>query len=89
MAAYDSDSSLDDDIDYTLTNVMLGYASVDPSDDDISHIGGHPVSTSWAVLSTCPLTMIFDRHGLTPTSLPQQLLPNVKFATDTSPFSSN
>ena len=41
MAAYDSDSSLDDELDVQ-TNVTLGYASSQPTDDDISQIGGHP-----------------------------------------------
>ena len=38
------DSSSDDGGDYTTTNVMLGYAANDSAGDDISHIGGYPVS---------------------------------------------
>ncbi|KAK6387750.1 uncharacterized protein PV06_04668 [Exophiala oligosperma] len=41
MAPYDSDSS-DEDGDYSKTNVLLGYASTDPTDDDVSHVGGYP-----------------------------------------------
>lgn len=44
MADYDSDSSLDDAIDYTETGVLLGYAIKEPTEDTISHLGGHPVS---------------------------------------------
>lgn len=44
MAPYDSDDSLDDDQDYTETNVLLGYASKDADDDTISRLGGRPVS---------------------------------------------
>ncbi|OAP58844.1 hypothetical protein AYL99_06141 [Fonsecaea erecta] len=41
MAHYDSDSS-DDGEDYSTTNVTLGYATVESTGDDISHLGGHP-----------------------------------------------
>lgn len=45
MPPYDSDSSgADDDGEYTETNVLLGYASKEPSDDAISQLGGTPVS---------------------------------------------
>ncbi|KAI0010661.1 programmed cell death protein 2 [Xylariaceae sp. FL0662B] len=43
MAPYDSESSADEDDDYTETNVLLGYASKDPGDDDnTSRLGGRP-----------------------------------------------
>lgn len=41
MAPYDSDSS-DEDEDYSTTNVTLGYATTEPTGDDISHLGGYP-----------------------------------------------
>ncbi|RYP75581.1 hypothetical protein DL771_002281 [Monosporascus sp. 5C6A] len=40
MAPHDSDSSGDEQDDYTETNVLLGYASKEP--EDISHLGGRP-----------------------------------------------
>ncbi|KAF2765569.1 hypothetical protein EJ03DRAFT_205393 [Teratosphaeria nubilosa] len=40
MADYDSDSSGADDV---ATNVLLGYASKEPTGDDFSQLGGHPV----------------------------------------------
>lgn len=43
MAPYDSDDSLDEDQDYTETNVLLGYASQDADEDTISRLGGRPV----------------------------------------------
>lgn len=43
MPPYDSDSSGDEDNDYTLTNVLLGYASTEAKDDEISQLGGRPV----------------------------------------------
>ena len=46
MASYDSDSSLDDQTEYTETSVLLGYASKEATEDAISHLGGVPVSTS-------------------------------------------
>lgn len=44
MALHDSDSSGDEDEQYATTNVMLGYASKEPTDDTFSHLGGVPVS---------------------------------------------
>ncbi|KAL9110316.1 MAG: hypothetical protein Q9227_005047 [Pyrenula ochraceoflavens] len=46
MAEYDSDESLSDQQIYTETGVMLGYASREPTDDEISHLGGHPLFMS-------------------------------------------
>ena len=43
MAPYDSDSSEGED-DYTETNVLLGFATREATDDAISHLGGQPVS---------------------------------------------
>lgn len=43
MSPYDSDSSDGDDEDYTETGVLLGYASKEPTEDDISQLGGYPV----------------------------------------------
>ncbi|KAI5361542.1 putative programmed cell death protein [Septoria linicola] len=48
MADYDSDSSAGDDIE---TNVLLGYASKEPTVDDFSQLGGHPI---WLDLKTAP-----------------------------------
>ncbi|KAI9773348.1 MAG: hypothetical protein M1840_007563 [Geoglossum simile] len=42
MAPYDSDSSADGTDDYTETNVLLGYASKEPTEDAVSQLGGHP-----------------------------------------------
>ncbi|KUJ10627.1 uncharacterized protein LY89DRAFT_710450 [Mollisia scopiformis] len=51
MAPYDSDSSGGEDNDYTETNVLLGYASKEASDDTISYLGGQP---SWLDPATPP-----------------------------------
>jgi hypothetical protein len=53
MAPYDSDSSGGEDNDYTETNVLLGYASKEASDDTISYLGGTPVSPrhSWLYIN--------------------------------------
>ncbi|OCK77248.1 hypothetical protein K432DRAFT_358940 [Lepidopterella palustris CBS 459.81] len=50
MTSYDSDSSGNED-DYTETNVLLGYASKEPTDDTISHLGGYP---TWLDGNTAP-----------------------------------
>ena len=43
MTLLESDSSEDDTSSFTTTNVMLGYASTTPTDDEISQLGGQPV----------------------------------------------
>jgi len=42
MSGYESDSSGSEG-NYTETNVLLGYASKESTDDTISQLGGHPV----------------------------------------------
>lgn len=42
MPPYDSDSG-DDEEEYTETNVLLGYATSEPTGDAVSHLGGVPV----------------------------------------------
>ena len=49
MALYDSDSS-DDAEDFTTTDVLLGYASKEPTGDIISQLGGRPVDHSIEIL---------------------------------------
>ena len=49
MAEYDSDSSLEDAQEGTETNVILGFASGDPSEGAVSHLGGYPVRPSSTV----------------------------------------
>ena len=44
MALLDSDSSGEESEQYAATNIMLGYASEEPTDDTFSHLGGDPVS---------------------------------------------
>ncbi|EME78053.1 uncharacterized protein MYCFIDRAFT_216963 [Pseudocercospora fijiensis CIRAD86] len=48
MADDDSDSSIGDDIE---TNVLLAYASKEPTSDDFSQLGGHPI---WIDGKTAP-----------------------------------
>lgn len=43
MPPNDSDSSDDESGSVTITNVLLGYASQEPTDDDFSQLGGYPV----------------------------------------------
>jgi hypothetical protein len=43
MDQCDSDSSLDAQSDFCGTNVNLGYASKEPTEDSVSHLGGFPV----------------------------------------------
>ncbi|KAH8592259.1 programmed cell death protein 2 [Bisporella sp. PMI_857] len=46
-----SDSESSDDENYTVTNVLLGYTTEEPRDDEISHLGGRP---SWIDPSSPP-----------------------------------
>ncbi|KAJ9647350.1 hypothetical protein H2199_002339 [Coniosporium tulheliwenetii] len=50
MASYDSDSSAGEE-DYTRTNVLLGYATKEPTDDPVNQLGGHP---TWLDSTTAP-----------------------------------
>lgn len=43
MALHASDSSGEEDEQYATTNVMLGFASEEPTEDIFSHLGGIPV----------------------------------------------
>ncbi len=43
MSQDDSDSSEGDSSVYTITNVLLGYASKEPTNDSFSQLGGIPV----------------------------------------------
>jgi hypothetical protein len=51
--SYDNDSSDSEAESFTETSTLLGYASKEPTDDAISHLGGTPVRHhSTAKLST-------------------------------------
>lgn len=50
MADYDSDSSGAEDV---ATNVLLGYASKEPTVDEFSQLGGHPVRLCQHVKRSC------------------------------------
>lgn len=52
MDPYDSDSSFEDEGDFTDTGVLLGYASEELIEDTISHIGGLPVTITISSLTT-------------------------------------
>ena len=43
MSLKDLDSSSDEEGHYTTTSVTLGYAAIESTGDDISHVGGYPV----------------------------------------------
>ena len=93
MAPYDSDSSGGEDNDYTETNVLLGYASKEASDDTISHLGGRPVCSTllrnplyskifegiFQLFENSMLT-ILPRNGSTPLPLPRPHSQSVKYA---------
>ncbi|KAJ4387507.1 hypothetical protein N0V93_008100 [Gnomoniopsis smithogilvyi] len=74
MAPYDSDDSLDDDQDYTETDVLLGYASKDANGEEtISKLGGrpewldpsHPPSYTHFKCASCssPLTLLLQLNA--------------------------
>lgn len=44
MAPYDGDSSSDEDLEYTETEVLLGYTDKEPAGEEVSRLGGRPVS---------------------------------------------
>ncbi|MCJ1308703.1 hypothetical protein MMC25_002357 [Agyrium rufum] len=80
MPPQDSDSS-DDGLDsFTTTNVLLGYASKEPTDDTISQLGGQPVwldssSPPSASLAKCKIcndfmVLLLQLHGDLPEYFP-------------------
>ena len=58
MVSYDSDSSAENPDDYATTNVLLGYASKEPTDDPISQLGGRPVCFQVHVHQAIGLTLM-------------------------------
>lgn len=55
MAPYDSDDSLDDEQDYTETDVLLGYASKEANGETVSRLGGRPVC--WLIVEHVLLSL--------------------------------
>lgn len=43
MAPYDDSSDEGEDLEFTETNVLLGYADADSNGEKISRLGGRPV----------------------------------------------
>ncbi|RAL10848.1 small subunit rRNA maturation protein TSR4 [Aspergillus homomorphus CBS 101889] len=80
MDPYDSDSSFDDEGDFTETGVLLGYAADEIVDDTISHLGGRPTwlddatppPGEFAKCKVCNSTMLLllELHGDLPDDFP-------------------
>ncbi|KAL8789090.1 MAG: hypothetical protein Q9213_001353 [Squamulea squamosa] len=79
MALYNKESSDEEDDQYATTNVMLGYASMEPTGDTFSHLGGNPAwpdndppSASLAKCMTCNsmMALILQLNGDLPEYLP-------------------
>ncbi|KAK3062598.1 hypothetical protein LTS18_003733, partial [Coniosporium uncinatum] len=78
MTSYDSDDSLSD-ADYTATDVLLGYASEEPTSDTFSRLGGHPTwladTIPSAALAKCKvcndlMSLLLQLNGDLPKELP-------------------
>ncbi|PYH41919.1 small subunit rRNA maturation protein TSR4 [Aspergillus saccharolyticus JOP 1030-1] len=80
MDPYDSDSSFDDEGDFTETGVLLGYAADEIVDDTISHLGGRPTwlddatppPGEFAKCKVCnsPMLLLLELHGDLPDDFP-------------------
>ncbi|CAF9935897.1 MAG: hypothetical protein ALECFALPRED_006630 [Alectoria fallacina] len=80
MPPNDSDSDDDESGSVTTTNVLLGYASQEPTDDDFSQLGGYPVwlegnSAPSADLAKCRIcngmmTLLLQLNGDLPEKFP-------------------
>ncbi|KAH7042758.1 programmed cell death protein 2 [Macrophomina phaseolina] len=80
MPPYESDSSGDEGSEYTETNVLLGYASKEPTDDNFSQLGGQPTwihpatppSFALAKCATCssPMPLLLQINGDMPHVFP-------------------
>ena len=81
MTSIDGDSSDEDSGNFAATNVLLGYASKEPTDDSFSQLGGQPVSApDRPNLSEIPAVLTSIRHGRILQILPQRSLQNAKCA---------
>lgn len=49
MDPYDSDSSLEEEDEFTETGVLLGFPAEEIIEDTISHLGGWPVCLVWFI----------------------------------------
>lgn len=84
MVDYDSDSSGDDLGDDVLTNVLLGYSSVEPVDNASGQLGGHPVGIcSNALVEKYHRlrNMMVYRHGSMERPSPMVSSQSARFAT--------
>ncbi|GKZ75774.1 hypothetical protein AnigIFM56816_000434 [Aspergillus niger] len=80
MDPYDSDSSFDDEGDFSETNVLLGYAADEIVEDTISHLGGWPTwlddatppPGDFAKCKVCnqPMLLLLELHGDLPNDFP-------------------
>ncbi|MCJ1471696.1 hypothetical protein MMC13_000336 [Lambiella insularis] len=80
MATHDSDSSDEESEQYTTTDVLLGYASKEPTSDRISQLGGrptwlhssHPPSSALARCKVCNdyMLLLLQLHGDLPEYFP-------------------
>ena len=77
MPSSDNESSDDETQELTATNVLLGYASKEPTDDSFSQLGGYPVrsdltyedlthngSTEMASVKESPIPTVGKMQGL-------------------------
>ncbi|KAL1638074.1 hypothetical protein SLS58_009000 [Diplodia intermedia] len=74
MPPYDSDASDgDSESEYTETNVLLGYASKEPTDDTFSQLGGQP---TWPTPTAPPPSFASTRCGTCNAPMPLLLQLN-------------
>lgn len=87
MAPYDSDSSGAEDNDFQETNVLLGYASEDAQGEEISRLGGQPVSHPFCATGRQQLNLIkylpsLNQTWLDPSKPPSAALARCKVCKD-------
>lgn len=59
MAPYDDSSDEGEDLEFTETNVLLGYADADANGEKISRLGGVPVCFEFPFHSRFILVCLF------------------------------
>ncbi len=79
MDSYDSDSDLED-ASYVATDVIIGFASEEPTDDNITLLGGHPnwiddKTTPSGALAKCKIcnslmSLLIQVNGAVPSKFP-------------------
>jgi hypothetical protein len=82
MPPSDNDTSDDEtQEEFTTTNVLLGYASKEPTDDSFSQLGGYPVRSDPRETQEILISQGIYRGGLNPRNRHRRIWQDAKCVT--------